>query len=176
MLNAFKAQLKNLSEDPRDPFHLKVRKRVGKRATLLLEKRLRQLILITPDMIQRVYLLWRQFPEDAPARRVSGYLLTYLYHPQDFLPEDRHGLFGYLDDAYFAALVYEYVLESLEGTTGYKPTVLDKRFVRDIANMKASAKLVIPEEAEKIETMFHEIQKSDQSGLFAAAFTAREIE
>lgn len=175
MLNAFKAQLKNLSEDPRDSFHLKVRKRVGKRATLLLEKRLRQLILITPDIIQRVYLLWRQFPEDAPARKVSGYLLTYLYHPQDFLPEDRHGLFGYLDDAYFAALVYEYVLSSVEGT-GYAPTSLDKRFVKDIANMKASAKLVIPDEAEKIEAMFNEIQKSDQSGLFASAFTSREIE
>jgi uncharacterized membrane protein YkvA (DUF1232 family) len=175
MLHAFKAQLKNLSEDPRDPFHLKVRRRVGKRATLLLEKRLRQLILITPDMIQRVYLLWRQFPEDAPARRVSGYLLTYLYHPQDFLPEDCHGLFGYLDDAYFAALVYEYVLGAVEGT-GYSPTALDKRFVKDIANMKASAKLVISDEALKIEAMFHEIQKSDQSALFASAFTTREME
>lgn len=175
MLNAFREQLKNLSEDPRDPFHLKVRKRVGKRATLLLEKRLRQLIVITPDMIQRVYLLWKQFPEDAPARRVSGYLLTYLYHPQDFLPEDQHGLFGYLDDAYFAALVYEYVLEAVEGT-GYNPTALDKRFVKDIANMKASARLVIPDEAKKIEAMFSEIQKSDQSALFVSAFTTREIE
>ena len=175
MLNAFKAQLKGLSEDPRDPFHLKVRKRVGKRATLLLEKRLRQLILITPEVIQRVYLLWKQFPIDAPARRVSGYLLTYLYHPQDFLPEDQHGLFGYLDDAYFSALVYEYVLGAVEGT-GYRPTALDKLFVKDISNMKASAKLVIPIEAEKIEAMFNEIQKTDQSALFASAFSTREIE
>ena len=175
MLHAFKAQLKNLSEDPRDPFHLKVRKRVGKRATSLLEKRLRQMIVITPDVIQRVYLLWKQFPADAPVRRVSGYLLTYLYHPQDFLPEDQHGLFGYLDDAYFAALVYEYVLGSVEGT-GYSLTELDKRFVKDIANMKASAKLVIPDEAEKIEAMFTEIQKTDQSVLFSSAFTTREIE
>lgn len=175
MLHAFKTQLKSLSEDPSDPFHLKVRQRVGKRATLLLEKRLRQLIVITPEVIQRVYLLWKQFPEDAPARRVSGYLLTYLYHPQDFLPEDQHGLFGYLDDAYFAALVYEYVLGAIEGT-GYSSTALDKRFVKDIAHMKASAKLVIPAEAKKIDEMFIEIQKTDKSALFASAFTNRGIE
>ena len=79
MLYAFKSHLKSLAEDARDPFHLKIRKRVGKRATLMLEKRLRQLIVITPDVVERVHLLWRQFPENAPAkRRISGFSVNLL--------------------------------------------------------------------------------------------------
>lgn len=171
MLYAFKSHLKKLADDPRDLFHLKIRKRVGKRATLMLEKRLRQLIVITPDVIERIHLLWRQFPENTPAKKVSGYLLTYLYHPQDFLDEEKHGLFGYLDDAFFAALVYEYVLQSLK-ESGSPLTAKDKRFLYELANMKAAAKLVIPDEAGKIEKMFEEIQKQDESPLFESAFVA----
>ena len=169
MLHAFKEHLKSLAADSKDPFFLKVRQRIGKRATALLEKRLRQLVVITPDVVERVHELWRQFGKDLPARKVSGYLLTYLYHPKDFLDEDEHGLFGYLDDAYFAALVYEFVLARVQ-EAGNDLTAQDKRFLKEISNMKDAARLVIPNEAEKIEKMFKEIQETEQSVTFQAAF------
>jgi uncharacterized membrane protein YkvA (DUF1232 family) len=169
MLFAFREHLKALAEDDKDPFHAKIRDRVGKRATKLLEKRLRQLIVITPDVVDRVHLLWRQFPKDAPAKKVGGYLLSYLYHPKDFLDEGKHGLFGYLDDAYFAALVYEFVLKSVQGT-GVKLTPKDNRFLCEVVNMKAATKLVIPDEAKKIDDMFSEIQSDKESAIYASAF------
>lgn len=171
MLFAFREHLKQLANDDQDPFHAKIRARVGKRATKLLEKRLRQLIVITPDVVDRVHLLWRQFPKDAPAKKVGGYLLSYLYHPKDFLDEGKHGLFGYLDDAYFAALVYEFVLKSVQ-KAGLKLTPKDNRFLCEVVNMKAAAKLVIPDEAKKIDDMFQEIQNNKESALFASAFSA----
>ncbi len=176
MLFAFREHLKALAQDDKDPFHAKVRARVGKRATKLLEKRLRQLIVITPDVVDRVYLLWRQFPKDALSKKVGGYLLSYLYHPKDFLDEVEHGLFGYLDDAYFAALVYEFVLKAVQEGARVKLTPKDNRFLCEVMNMKAAAKLVIPDEAKKIEDMFQEIQNNKESALFASAFTTREIE
>jgi len=169
VLHAFKEHLKSLASDPKDPFLFKVRQRVGKRAAVLLEKRLRRLVAITPDVVERVYALWHQFGKDLPARKVGGYLLTYLYHPKDFLNEEEHGLFGYLDDAYFTALVYEFVLERLQ-ETGNQLTAQDKRFLKEISNMKDSARIVIPNEAEKIELMFKEIQENEQSVTFQNAF------
>lgn len=171
MLHAFKAQLKTLAKEPQNSFHKEIRKRIGKRATALLEKRLRQLILITPDIIERVHVFWRQFPKEAPARRISGYLLTYLYHPTDFLSEDKHGLFGYLDDAYFAALVYENVLGEVK-ESGHSLSLTDRRFLKDVANMKAAAKLVIPDESKKIDALFNEIQTSGESEVYASAFAS----
>lgn len=169
MLFAFREHLKQLAQDDQDPFHKKIRARVGKRATKLLEKRLRQLIVITPDVVDRVHLLWRQFPKDAPAKKVGGYLLSYLYHPKDFLDEGKHGLFGYLDDAYFAALVYEFVLKSVQ-ETGLKLTPKDNRFLCEVVNMKAATKLVIPDEAKKIDDMFLEILSDKESAIYASAF------
>jgi uncharacterized membrane protein YkvA (DUF1232 family) len=170
MLIAFREHLKELANDDKDPFHVKIRARVGKRATKLLEKRLRQLIVITPDVVDRVHLLWRQFPKDAPAKKVGGYLLSYLYHPKDFLDEGKHGLFGYLDDAYFAALVYEFVLKAVQEGAGVKLTPKDNRFLCEVVNMKAAAKLVIPDEAKKIDEMFLEIQSEKESGIYSSAF------
>jgi len=171
MLFAFREHLKALAKDDKDPFHAKIRARVGKRATKLLEKRLRQLIVITPDVVDRVHLLWRQFPKEAPAKKVGGYLLSYLYHPKDFLDEGKHGLFGYLDDAYFAALVYEFVLKTIQAM-GVKLTPQDNRFLSEVVNMKAATKLVIPDEAKKIEEMFLEIQSEKESKIFSSAFVS----
>ena len=169
MLQAFRQHLRSLAEDEKDPFNSKVRVRVGKRATKMLEKRLRQLIVLTPDIVDRVHLLWRQFPKEAPAKNMSGYLLTYLYHPKDFLDGEEHGLFGYLDDAYFAALVYEHVLSAVRDI-GIPLTKNDKQFLCEVSNMKAAAKLVIPNEALKIDAMFLEIQSKKGSEIFTSAF------
>jgi uncharacterized membrane protein YkvA (DUF1232 family) len=169
MLHALKQQLKVLAQDPCDPFHICIRRRVGKRATRLLENRLKQLILVMPDAVERVHALWSKFPDQAPAKRAGGYLLTYLYHPKDFLAEEELGFFGYLDDAYFSALVYEFVLGELENRG--RLLAQDKAFLEDLEGLKAAARLVIPAEAEKIETMLKEI-KMGANTVFESAFAS----
>ncbi len=156
MLRAFKDQLRALAVDPQDQFHALIRKRVGKKATLLLEKRLKQLILMTPGIVSRIYALWTNLKSPAQIKNTGGFLLTYMYHPKDFLPEESFGLFGYLDDAYFVAVVYEKLVHELKAQ-GFSLAAEDERLAKDLAPLRKAARVVIKDEAKNIENMIEEI-------------------
>jgi len=171
MLRAFKEHLKEMSKNPKDKFHLQVRKRVGKRATAILEKRLRLLILLMPDIVSRIYGLWRQQKAPSEVKKLGGFPLTYLYQTKDFLSAHERGLFGYLDDAYFTALVYEKVVEDLRQEAPSIMTSDDKKNYEKIKEFKRDAKIIIPKEALKIERMLEEIIKGEET-VFASAFVS----
>ena len=107
MLQALKNQLTQLAADPRDPFAAKIREQVGARQALRYVKPLRDLILVMPQLIAQIRA-WSSEPKmPSHVKRLHGFVLTYLYHPFDFIPDEGTGLFGYLDDAYLVASVYE---------------------------------------------------------------------
>jgi len=161
MLNSFKEQLKQLVIDPNDKFHLHLRKRVGKRATLLLEKRLKQIILLMPGVVARIYVLWERDKTPLQAKHLGGFLLAYMYHPKDFFPEQDYGLFGYLDDAYVAAAIYQEVLKD-SAAAGIKIEAADEKLLKDLLTLKKAVKTVIPKEIEKIEKMIEEFKVGNQ--------------
>lgn len=156
MLKAFKEQLRTLSVDPQDQFHFFIRKRIGKKATILLEKKLKQLILLTPGLVSRIYGLWASLKSPAQIKNAGGFLLTYMYHPKDFLPEETFGLFGYLDDAYFVAVVFEKLTQELKNQ-GIALTNQDERLAKDLTPLRKAARLVIKDEAKNIENMIEDI-------------------
>ncbi len=156
MLTAFKEQLRTLAADPKDGFHVKIRKRVGKRATLLLEKRLKRTILLMPGLVARIYRHWREETASGEVKKLGGFLLTYLYHPADFLPEKVHGLFGYLDDAYLVLGVYEKVVRDVS-MNGAKLSDWDKKFLEEFPLLRKSVRQVIPDEAEKVDALIQGI-------------------
>jgi len=155
MLNAFKEKITSLALDPNDGFHTHLRKRVGKRATGVLEKRLKQMIWLMPGVVGRTYDLWRRTRTPTKAKQLGGVLLSYMYHPQDFFPEDVYGLFGYLDDAYFAGAVYTQVVEEIRGK-GIRLAKFDEDLNTDIKRLSKAVKIVIPKEVEKIDRLIHE--------------------
>ncbi len=168
MLQEWKEQLRLLASATDSQFHVNIRKRVGKKATAILEKKLKELILLMPNLVSRTYAYWAKQKSSSKVKKMAGFLLVYLYHPKDFLPEEEHGLFGYLDDAYLAALVYERVLKEassdLEGLTS-----IDQGFLERVESLKHSAKMVIPKEAQAIDQMVEEILEGSQHkfvGLF----------
>ncbi len=64
-------------------------------------------IMLTPRLVEQVQR-WNALPGmPTEVKRLHGFLLGYLYHDRDLVPEDRMGLFGYIDDAYFAGRVYQ---------------------------------------------------------------------
>jgi uncharacterized membrane protein YkvA (DUF1232 family) len=79
---------------------------------------------------------------------VGEYLLIYLYDPMDFLPEQDEGLFGYLDDAYFAAIVYLTIVQKMNPSLKTDQDEKIKEWL--IANLE-SVRYLIPDEAKKIE-------------------------
>lgn len=161
MLKAFSNQLKNLASDPTDPFHHYVFSRMGNRVIVDLEENLKELILLIPTIVSRIYSLWAKMRATSRVKEIGGFFLAYLYHPQDFLPEDeRNGLFGYLDDAYLTALVYELVLEEL-GHSGTQYLSEDEALLRKVIGLRRRAAVVIPDEAANIQHMVGEILEGE---------------
>ena len=168
MLTAVKEQLKTLASDPTDQFHHKIRRRVGKRATSILEKKLKQFILLMPILVSRIHQHWNRQKSKSEIKKLGGFLLAYLYHPQDFISEAEQGLFGYLDDAYLVAVVYEAVLKELT-EAGNQLASEDEKLRDEVKDLQRAATIVIPKEAEKINRMVEEILEGNRHtfvGLF----------
>jgi uncharacterized membrane protein YkvA (DUF1232 family) len=156
MLKVLKEQLMNLSKNDADDFSAKIRSRLpGKPGEEAVES-LKSLILLMPSLISQIRA-WANDPR-IPARdkELHGFILTYLYHPVDFLPESEHGLFGYLDDAYFVGAVYANALLHMDyGTRQILPHM--KSFETDVPRWLTIAKQVIPEETKKMDALLQEL-------------------
>ena len=156
MLQALKNQLKTLAEDPRDPFAANIRKRVGTVEAVHYTKPLRSLILVMPELIAQIRA-WMEQPALPPRlKRLHGFLLSYLYHPTDFLPEDSVGLFGYLDDAYLVGSVYTRTMQQLDHRT--------RRTLPNLADLSGQmatwldlARRFLPTETQQIDHLLDEI-------------------
>ena len=166
MLGAFDERLKRLLKDSNDDFHNQIRSRIGKKATHLFEQRLKNLICLMPQLISRGLGYCKRKEVSVEIKKSIGFTLTYLYHPKDFLPEDNGELFGYLDDAYCIALVYEKVLRALQ-KAHVKLTVFDEGFLKQFALMKRSIKAVIPEESKAISEMTAGVFKGNYQSFHA---------
>ena len=161
MLRAMKEQLKSLAKDENKEFHGHLRQKVGKKATALLEGRLKKIIVLLPDLVGRVYDYWRVQPHASQTKILSAYVLTYLYLPKDFLPEDEWGLYGYLDDAYLVAKVYTTILDEVERSGG-KIDAADQKLSEEVKLLQKSLRIVIPKICEKIDEMIAELAEGKQ--------------
>jgi len=152
MLKALDERLKRLSKDPSDDFHDQIRCRIGKKATRLFEQRLKNMICLMPQLLSKSLAYCNRKEVPANLKRSIGFSLTCLYHPGDFLPEDSEKLFGYLDDAYCIALVYERILRTLQKAR-VKLSVFDQSFLKQFPLMRRNVNAVIPEEGKSISEM-----------------------
>lgn len=156
MLQALKSQLRTLAEDPHDPFAANIRKRVGTVEAVHYTKPLRSLILVMPELIAQIRA-WLEQPALTPRlKHLHGFLLSYLYHPTDFLPEDSVGLFGYLDDAYLVGSVYTRTVQQLDHRT--------RRTLPNLADLSGQmatwldlARRLLPTETQQIDHLLDEI-------------------
>lgn len=109
MMMELKRHLKELAARPGDlsltAFREALMRRVGPEADDI-ERHGRNMILVMPELLERVRRDGAA-SELPGARRLYGYLLAYLYEPQDMIPEYGNGFFGYLDDAYLVAAAHK---------------------------------------------------------------------
>lgn len=160
MLRALKEQLNVLALDEDNKFHETLRRRVGKRATELFENRTKQLILLLPGVVERIHYYYGHLKkDDSKTKKLGGYLLTYLYHPKDLIGEEW-GLFGYLDDAYFAAVVFEKIIKEV-AKEDQLLVESNNEFNESLRHLKVTVRSVIPKEAQKIDQMVEEIIKGE---------------
>lgn len=168
MLEAFEEHLKCLWANSGEAFHRQIRARVGKKATLVLERKLKNLILLAPRLLAQAHKQGANPDVPSEIKKMTGFVLTYFYHPQDFLSEEDGALFGYLDDAYFAGVAYERILQSLI-RADRALSKFDQDFLEQFGLIKRAVHLVIPDAARKIDQMVEEVERG-KKGLFTEAF------
>ncbi|MDO8802870.1 MAG: YkvA family protein [Elusimicrobiota bacterium] len=156
MLNALQGQLKLMAADPKDPFAAIIRKLAGPRDAAGYEQPLRALILAMPAMAGQVRAWMTESKFASPISRLHGFAMSYLYSPEDFLPESSMGFFGYLDDAYLIARVYHRtVLEA--DFFGNKRFSENETLPGDVHNWIKLARELIPVETAAIDSMLEEV-------------------
>lgn len=161
MLKALKEQLKTLAQTDNQNFHVHLRSRVGKKATSILEDKLKEIIILMPDLVSRIYMHWDKSDKPSEVKKMGGYLLTYLYTPEDFLSTKEWGLFGYLDDAYFVAKMYTQVIDEVKSEKG-KIAGIDHKYYEQAKYLKRYVRGVIPKETEKIDQMILGLRAGDK--------------
>lgn len=157
MLKAVKNQLSLLAIEQGDRFAQEVRKRYGKANSQWAVSKALNLILIMPDLIARIRDLSADRKLAPELRRLNQYVLIYLYHPYDFVPEDRPGLFGYLDDAYLVGAVYA----RLRSRSGAKNNAED--LTRDLDASLEVTRILMPKETRKIDHLIEELSRGGRS-------------
>lgn len=164
MLNAFQRKIDALILDPDDEFERKIQRRLGGRAKKGLCEELKEFIRLLPRIERRIYSLYVWLPADSRVKDVGSYFLTYMYKPQDFIPEnDRNGLLGYLDDAYLASLFYEVMLEEIAGSNQLRIRRADADLLKRVIGLRRKAAAVIPDEAIKIKQMLGELFAGEET-------------
>ncbi len=156
MLNALHAQLKLLAADPADPFAAIIRKLAGPRDAGGYEQPLRALILAMPAMTGQIRAWLTESKSASPIGRLHGFAMSYLYSPEDFLPESSMGFFGYLDDAYLIARVYHRtVLEA--DFFGNRRFAENETLPGDVHTWIKLARELLPGETAAIDSMLEEV-------------------
>lgn len=170
MLNAFKNHLNRLSTDPKDPFSARIRRLAGGREAPSRCQALRRLILSTPAMVGQIRA-WTDEPS-MPQRllRLQKFALAYLYSPVDFLPDEEHGLFGYIDDAFLVGVVHEATRLELEAM-GVSVKDNGDYAQADIAAGLEAARKLLPRETDAISRLLSEVEhgKGHEKALAKAA-------
>lgn len=155
MLMDLKDKLKKLAADRRDPFARLLRARVGAKEARRRERPLRNMVLMMPELLGQLRV-WMTEPEmRADLRGVHGFILSYLYHPEDILPEKGQGLFGFLDDAFLVALAFQRALA--ERRARGLDCALDSDADLQVAGWLEHARAVIPLETAQVQGMLDDL-------------------
>lgn len=152
MLKALKNQLSLMAIEYGEDFADQVRKRIGRRKTGVHISRSLNLVLMMPDLVARCSDLSNSDRVPSAIKGLNGFLLTYLYHPVDFISDDG-SLFGYLDDAYFVGTVFQKVREHVPGIR----TAAEELY-RDLPQALESVRAVLPAESRQIDRMIAELE------------------
>ncbi|MGC9366274.1 MAG: hypothetical protein ACP5FK_04450 [bacterium] len=149
MLNALKNQLAELAKDE-ELFKQKVKQHAPKAYSEKVVNHLHNLILTMPELISLISTWVHDTDMPNPVKKLNGYLLTYLYNPYDFIPDQNNGLFGYLDDAYFVGRIFIKTINFTDYSKRHSFEKLDS-LAKDVPVWMASAKKVLPKISKNID-------------------------
>lgn len=117
-------------------------KGVAKDEARKIEHEWRNMILVMPDLLERIRRE-ASVSEEPAARELFGFLLTYIYLEKDLIPEDENGFFGYVDDAYLVTAAHRRI-------AGMNAIPESKAWLETVRR-------VVPKEAARLDEMLDEL-------------------
>jgi uncharacterized membrane protein YkvA (DUF1232 family) len=162
MLNALENQLKNLAQNNFNKFREEVNERAGGHATEEQISALKEFIFLLPITLRQLSIYWNRKDTPPKAKKVSGFIITYIYQPRDLLPEGKYGLFGYLDDAFLVVQSYLKIHDHfLKDWRQMPPEDLD--LTERARKLIMVPQIFIPEIAVKIDKLIDSLINGDQN-------------
>lgn len=152
MLKALANQLRNLADNAADGFVEAIKKRMNGKATEEQITKLKEFIFLLPATLRQLSGYWNDKSTPAKAKEMSGLLISYIYQPNDFIPENKNGLFGYLDDAYVVVSAF-LKIQDLYLRDWQDKSDEELQLAQRARELIVAPRIVIPEEAAKIDKM-----------------------
>ena len=143
-------ELEKLSNNKQDPFDRIVAEWSKGPQPELYGKTLRAMVMALPVMLAHIQSWVEAGDAPAPLRRLHEYALAYIDNPIDYLPEKVMGLFGYVDDAYLVASVYNRTMQKTDWA-GIKPYLNSPNLANDVPSWLAATQRLLPEVAGNID-------------------------
>jgi uncharacterized membrane protein YkvA (DUF1232 family) len=162
MLRAFDNHLRKLAETTNGQFREELRKRVNGNLTDDQVATLKEFIFLMPSTLKQLTRYWNRKSTPADAKRLSGFMMTYIYQPKDFLPEDTIGLFGYLDDSYMVVQTYLKIQDHFL-PDWHEKTAEELELSNRARKLITAPRLVIPEVTQRIDRMLDELVAGDET-------------
>lgn len=151
MLKALEYQLRVLAENDDGKYRQAIEERLGQKPTEEQLKAIKEFIFLLPPILRQlsIYRVGQKVP--AQAKRLSGLILTYVFHPHDLIPETTYGFFGYIDDAYLVVSSF-LRLENLALKNWQDMTDLERDLFKRASELIAVPRLLIPGAVKKIDS------------------------
>lgn len=156
MLKVLDDQLRSLANLNDDDFRRAIGARLNSKATEDQVKAIKEFIFLMPPVLKQLTNYWNGKKTPAEAKRLSGLILTYIFHPDNLISLENNGLFGYIDDAYLVVATF-LRLEEMAFKDWHEKSSAELELWERCRAQLAAPKLVIPVEAARIDQMIESI-------------------
>jgi uncharacterized membrane protein YkvA (DUF1232 family) len=162
MLKVLDDQLRSLANLKDDDFRRAIAARLNGKATEDQVKSVKEFIFLMPPVLKQLTNYWNEKKTPAEAKRLSGFIVTYIFHPDNLISLENNGLFGYIDDAYLVVATFLRMEEMALKDWRAKSSAELELWERCRAHL-AAPKLVIPDEVARIDEMIDSIIQGKSS-------------
>jgi uncharacterized membrane protein YkvA (DUF1232 family) len=166
MLKALQNQLRILADNDIDRLRRELARRFGFRATDEQVEAIKEFIFLMPPALKVLSRYWNDKAVPSNIKRLANSILTYIYHPQDLISEDEHGLFGYLDDAYLVVSTLSRI-QDLYIRNWEEKSELERDLIERTKNLINAPRIVIPDTVEFIDKALDKYIKGEIDGLIS---------
>ena len=164
MLKALQNHLRSLANGKDDILKKEIEARWGSEVTNDQVQAIKEFIFLMPAALKVLSTYWSEKKTPSDAKHLAGLIITHVYHPHDLISDEKHGLFGYIDDAYLVVSSFLRIQDMYIHNWDEKSDLerdLAQR-ARDLINVP---KILVPNETKAIDEAISSWQKGSETDI-----------